>query len=630
MQERAVPARIVRFGAYLVDLRAGELHKNGHRIRLPEQPFQILTMLLEHPGEVLTREELQKRLWPADTFVDFDHGLNNAIKKLRDVLDDSAENPRYIETLPKRGYRFIHPVEAAVDAGLQPVLAVPWWRRPWVAVTLGALVIAAGLFASNLGGLRDWLLGRPTPGEIKSIAVLPLENLTGDPAQEYLVDGIHDELITELAQIASLSVPSRTTVMHYKKQQKSMAEVAHELKVDAVVEGTIKHTDRGLRITVQLIHAPTDRHLWADSFERSREEQATLPVAVARAIVGQLRIQVTPQEQGRLSRQRPVHPAAYEAFLAARYHFLSGRQGRSLKAKEYYEQAIRIDPSFARAYAGLAELYSMGAGELAKGPLDGRVNARQWAAKALELDDSLAEAHTALAWAELADWDWKGAEREFQRAITLNPNYALARVRYGWFLAGMQRFPEAHEEISHARRLDPVSPNINNAAAWVYIDAGRVDEAIACVQEILKREPDHSGSLTTLGFALLVKGEYQKAASVLEEASASGRGAFPRGMLAYAYAKVGQRDTAREITSELERRKASGENLPPLAVAYAHLGLGDKERALAWLEKDYEEHRWMWGLAVNPLLAPLRSDRRFADLVRRIGLPPAPGTQQGR
>jgi DNA-binding winged helix-turn-helix (wHTH) protein/TolB-like protein/Tfp pilus assembly protein PilF len=633
MQQVSPLARDTRFGVFWVDLRAGELHKNGHRIRLPEQPFQILAMLLERAGDVVTREELQQKLWPADTFVDFDHGLNNAIKKLRDVLDDSAEKPRYIETLPKRGYRFIHPVEnPAAPAAAEPappaiagIRSRWWWQHhalPRVSRSLlpAAPFVLAGLMLFNVGGFRDSLFGLKPRTPIGSIAVLPCKNLSGDTGNEFFADATADALTTELAQVKALRVPSATSSVFYKAERKKLPEIAAELNVHAVVEcSLLERSAQLVVVNVQLIDSG-DRHLWANRYELAAKDVPVLQSRIARDILKELSVPLTSREKSVLARERTVHPDANEAYLLGRHHFLSGLIGGRPKAKEYYEIAIQKDPGFARAYAALAELYAFGGRGMADGPLDGRVYARKWAAKAIELDDSHAEAHTALAWADMADWDWEGAEREFRRAIDLNPNYALARVRYGWFLSGMQRFPEALDEVRTARHLDPVSPFINNAAAWVFIEAGQVDEAIPHLQRILEREPNHQGSLTTLGFAFLVKEDYARAIPLLERASAE-NAPFPMGMMAYGLAKTGQRERALKIKNELERRKSSGQNLPPLAVAYAHLGFGDTDQTFAWLQKDYEEHRWMWTLAVNPLLKPLHTHPRFQELLRRIRLP---------
>ncbi len=331
-------SQVACFGAFKADLRAGELLKNGRRIRLQEQPFQILAMLLERPGEVVTREELHRKLWPADTFVDFDHGLNNAINRLREALGDSPEAPRYIETLSRRGYRFIAPVEhgAAAPAVSAPEIAAPpvavpaTKRRPfgWTFFVPGALVILAAAFVlTNVGGWRQRLWRTSAPARIRSIAVLPLENLTGDPSQEYFAEGMTDALITNLAQIKALRVISRTSVMHYKGTRKPLPEIAKQLNVDAVVEGTVTRSGERVRIDAQLIEARTDRHLWAQSYERDLRDILALQSEVSRAIVKEIRIKLTAEEQAYLSAARPVNPEAYEAYLRGKYYYYKPESG---------------------------------------------------------------------------------------------------------------------------------------------------------------------------------------------------------------------------------------------------------------------------------------------------------------
>jgi TolB-like protein/DNA-binding winged helix-turn-helix (wHTH) protein/Flp pilus assembly protein TadD len=610
------------------------LHKNGHRIRLPEQPFQILAMLLERAGDVVTREELQKKLWPADTFVDFDHGLNNAIKKLRDVLDDSAERPRFIETLPKRGYRFIHPLESDALAG-RATAPVPvelpspavTRRPPWVAALLVCLLaVPAVLVVLNVAGVRDRLFGAGPSVPIRSIAVLPLENLSGDPAQEYLVDGIHDEIITQLAGISSLSVPSRTTVMRYKKQNKTMADIARELGVDAVVEGTVKRTGNRVRITVQLIHAPTDRHLAAKAYDRDWNEMVVLPGEVARAIIGELRVQLTPQELARLDRSQSVHPDAYEAYLIGRHYFNRDTRDSRIQAKEQFEKAISIDPAYARAYAGLALVYVRGGAPIATNSKGGYPvappKARELAGKALELDETLAEAHTALAFAHMWEWNWPEAEREFKRAIELNPNYAVARIWYAWYLEAMLRPAEMLEQVKLAMRLEPESAFINFRAGYLYLGAGQLDEARARWRKVAELEPDAINTHTALAQAYIIEGRHAEAIAQLEDKVRAGEnGPFAVGTLACAYGHVGRRTEALKLANDLKRRRSQGENVMPEALIYASIGLGDSDQAFAWLEKSFEERRWLFTWSGGPMNAPLRSDPRFADLLHRAGLP---------
>lgn len=526
--------RLVRFGVFEVDLRAGELRKSGVKIKLQEQPFQILALLLERPGEVVTREELQRKLWPADTFVDFEHSLNAAVKRLREALGDSAETPRFVETLPRRGYRFIYPVE-----GREP----PARRRRWVtALALVALPgMLAVMFALNLGGLRDRLLGRPMPGEITSIAVLPLENLSGDPEQDYFTDGMTEMLITELSKIGALKVISRQSVMQFKGTDKPLPEIARELDVDAVVEGSALHIGERVRITVQLIEAATDRNLWADNYDRDVSDVLELHSEVAQAIARQIKIAVTPEEETRLASGRPLNPKAHEAYLRGRYHWNKRTEEGLKKSIEHFQQAVEMDRGYALAYAGLADAYVFLGGYQVFPPKEVNTKAKAAALKALELDDTLAEVHASLAIAKLSEWDWLGAERELKRAIELNPSYATAHHWYAYYLETLGRFDEAVEEIQRARELDPLSLIIDITAGDIMFQrVGQYDKAIAHYRKTLELDPNFGMTHEWLGRAYAQKGMYEEAiAEYQRSVSLSGRSPRVMAGLGYTYAVAG-------------------------------------------------------------------------------------------
>src|SRR5882724_9005736 len=624
MAPQVQASRVLQFGAFEVDLRAGELRKSGARIKLQEQPFQILIMLLERPGDVLTREELRQKLWLSDTFVDFDNGLNTAIKKLRDTLGDSADSPRFIETLPRRGYRFIYPVNGAGAPAEGQALPMPWWRQPWATGLLVLTVLFAALLGTNGGGLRDRITGRASLGPIASVAVLPCKNLTGDPEQEFLADGLTDVLTTHLAQVKSLTVPSVTSSMYFKGEHKKLSEIARELNVQAMVEPSVQRSRDRLLVNFQLIHAPTDRHLWAKSYEVDpKNVQALLP-AVAREILEAMNAQVTLEENPRLSSSRETTPEANEAYLRGRYHFTKGTDADRAKAHEYFEKAIEKDPHFALAYASLAVLRDNGGFFRAgAGPLEAHTQTREWARRALELDDTLAEAHAALAWIEMTDWNWMGAEQEFRRAIELNPNLPVARTWYAQFLSCMRRFEESLAQAEIARRLDPVSPDTSVHSAESYLNAGRVDEAIESYQKVLELDPTYYVAHHSLARAYIEKGMYQQAIEELEKAMAlGGRDSLSLGVLAHAYGKAGQRQEALKLVGELLHRPNS-EHMPPLRpLAIAYSGLGEKDKAFAVLETAYERRGGaLFELNSQPLYAPLRADPRFRDLLIRIGLP---------
>src|SRR6267142_2083 len=623
MAPQVQASRVLQFGAFEVDLRTGSLRKSGARIKLQEQPFQILAMLLEKPGDMVTREELRQKLWPADTFVDFDNGLNTAIKKLRDTLGDSADSPRFIETLPKRGYRFIYPVNGARAPAEVQALRMAWWRQPWAAGLLGFTALLAAALAANVGSLRDRITGRTGVGPIASVAVLPCKNLTGDPEQEFLADGLTDVLTTHLAQVKSLTVPSVTSSMYFKGDHKKLSEIARELKVQAMVEPSVQRAGDRLLVNLQLIHAPTDRHLWAKSYEVDpKNVQALLP-SVAREILEAMNAQVTLEEKSRLSSSRETTPEANEAYLRGRYHFRKGTDADRAKAHEYFEKAIEKDPNFALAYASLAVLRAHGGFFRAgTGPLEAHTQTREWAQKALKLDDTLAEAHAALAWIEMTDWHWMGAEQEFRRAIELNLNYPLARTWYAQFLSYMRRFEESLAQAEIARRLDPASPDTSVHSAESYLNAGRVDEAIESYQKVLELEPNYYVAHHSLARAYIEKKMYQQAIEELEKAMAmGGRDSMSLGVLAHAYARDGRRQEALKMVNEL-LRPSRGEHVPLRALAIAYSGLGDKDKAFAVLETAYERRGGaLFELNSQPLYAPLRADPPFRDLLIRIGLP---------
>ena len=485
------------------------------------------------------------------------------------------------------------------------------------------LVVVVSL-GFNVGGVRDRLLGRGTTGDISSIAVLPLRNLSGDPGQDYLADGLTEELITRLGQISALQVISHQSVRGYRGTTKSLPQIARELNVDALLEGTVLQARDRVRITANFVQAVPERHLWAQRYEFGQRDVLAVQAEVARAVAGEIRIKVTSQEQARVTASRPVNPEAYEAYLLGRFHTQkAGPRAIWIRAREYFEKAIEKDPGYAPAYASLAELYVRAGFGTVSRYWDGRLQARQLAKKALELDDTLAEAHTALGRVAEVEWEWAEAEREYRRAIDLNPSYPMARIWYAMQLYAMERFEEASAEARRAQQLDPVSPHVNSWAGAAHFFAGQVDEAMASLRTAQELDPGNREASLVLARNYVTQGMYQQAITELEKARISNAGQ-PEvlGALAHAYGRAGQRDEALKLLGELKQTTAKEGDVPSFQVAWAYVGLGDKNQAFAWLERAYEQRkiRMQW-LKVDPLLAPLRSDPRFTDLVRRVGLP---------
>jgi len=493
----------------------------------------------------------------------------------------------------------------------------------WAAAGFVLVGVVLGL---NVGAVRDRLIGQPLAGEVTSIAVLPLKNLTGNPQQDYFADGITETLITELGKISSLQVLSYQSVIAYRQTAKPLPQIAQELRVGTLLEGAVLPSENKVRIAANLVQAVPERHLWAETYEFDPRDILIVQGEVARGVARQIRVKLSPQEQAGLTTSRRVDPEAYRAYLLGRAYFYKTSTPTNLKrAKEYFETAIERDPSYAPAYAGLAELYAArtGTGLLTKAPKDARLQARQWAERALKLDDTLAEPHVALARVAQQEWDWGGAEREYRRAIELSPSYPAARIWYAIYLYAMQRFEEAVAQAQRAQQLDPVSPLINTWAGAAYFFAGRAEEAMASLQKALELDPSYSDASIVLARTYVTRGMYQRAIAELQKALVlNAREPFVLGALAHAYARAGQREEALKLVGELKRIEAERGNMPTFPFVWAYAGLGDKEQAFVWLERSYQERRdrMVW-LNVDPLLDPLRSDRRFQDLVRRIGLP---------
>jgi TolB-like protein/DNA-binding winged helix-turn-helix (wHTH) protein len=629
----------IRFGVFEVNLRAGELRKQGVKIKLQEQPFQVLQILLEQPGEVVSREELQRRIWPSDTFVGFDQGLYNAVKRLREALGDTAQTPQYIETLPKRGYRFVGTVNGNGHLGAAPAHQAPavpepsaaserktsvvpcpetpssaappsvrsWRKLVWVLLPLVAVAI---VFAAATGGVaksfRRWFsIGTPVPA-IHSIAVLPLQNLSGDPTQDYFADAMTEELITELSGISSLKVISRTSVMRYKKSDKSLPEIARELKVDGIVEGSVARNGNEVKVTAQLIYAPEDKNVWARSFERQFQDSLTLQSEVASAIAGAVRAQVDPDEQARLQAARPVKPKALEAYLQGSYHALQyarthRMQEEADKALQFARLAIAEDPNFARAYVLMADVY--GEEGIVSPRTENEPLRKAAVEKALALDPNLVDALLLVG--------------NFKRALELEPNDANAHVDFGLDLISMGRMEEGLKELWRAKELDPDGAE-TMVGGGLYL-ARHYDEAISVLtRQVQIVGPDGSAQFW-LSESYAEKGRYQEAfehgriAAELfgykEAAESMDRG----------YAAGGYKAAMRALAKSMEQFYARKEYRAGF-IARFYMRAGDKEQAFKWLQKAFEEEQDAPD-QIDPVWDPVRSDPRFKELIRRAGLP---------
>jgi TolB-like protein/DNA-binding winged helix-turn-helix (wHTH) protein/Tfp pilus assembly protein PilF len=627
--------RLFRFDTFELDLHTGELRKHGVRLRLQGQPLQVLAALLERAGDVVTREELRALIWTTDTFIDFDHSLHNAVARIREVLGDSAERPRYIETLPRRGYRFIAPVDAgdlpapsaAVDSA--PVDSAPAADLPGhlrltkshalLLTVFAVLVISIAIWLARAGGASTSAAPR-----LNSIAVLPLDNLSGDPSQEFFADGMTDQLITDLAKVGSLRVISRTSVMQYKGTRKGLPEIARELNVDAIVEGSVIRSGQRVRVTAQLVQARTDQHLWAETYDRDLGDILKLQGEVANTIAGQVRAQLTPTQQAVIRRAAAVDPAAYDAYLKGRLYFVNefNKPDSLKKAQRYFEESIQKDPNFALAYAGLADtyVYLALAGALQKD--QAYKSAKEALAKALELDDTIGEAYDTLgvlSWR--FDWDWDAAEREFDRAIALAPSYSCAHEDRAIFLAFRGRRAEALDEIEKIDQLDSgfSSARVESITYYALRDYPRLIEAS---KRGLILDSRDSFQHYLLGVGYEGVGDLQQAIPEYKKAIEISSG-FDLAAVALAHADsaLGKKAEAEKILRDLEHKEKET-SASPYTMATVYALLGENDKALEFLEKACSGKSLDITVALQTdfALDGLRSDPRFQSLLRRIDL----------
>jgi TolB-like protein/DNA-binding winged helix-turn-helix (wHTH) protein len=618
----------VIFGDFQFNLSTGELYEGGQKVRLSGQPADVLRYLVRRAGTLVTREELRSALWPADTFVDFDHGVNSCIQRIRQALRDSVGAPRYIETLPKQGYRFIGAIriaeEAAAAIGNEPGSRASSPRRALLAWAMVAALVAL-IAVAGIVLVPRWVRVRRGASGIHSLAVLPIENLSGDPEQEFFADGMTDELITMIAKNTPVRVISRTSVMCYKGARKPMMkEIARALDVDAVVEGSVLRAGGRVRITTQLIDARADKHLWAESYEGDLKDVLALQADVATAI--SRRLQPALNSRSLVPAVKAAsNPEAHEAYLRGKY-YLHKRTGVELKqSEEYFRRAIELDPGDASAYAALAEAYqiqgSWEGGYVA--PNEAFPKAMAAAEKALQLDDTLADAHAALGYAKLYyKWDWPGAESELRKAIALNPSSEDGHHWFSHYLLSLGRVGDSLAESQRAIQMAPVDPLINVHLAWHYLFAREYEQAIEQARRVQNMDLPPYKVYLFEGLAFEQQGHFREAIEWLQKAVvSSGDISHSRSALGHAYGLSGDRAHAQQVLAEL-KTLSTRQYVPSYDIAIVYLGLGDREEAYRWLQKAYDERSaWMVYLNMDPRLDTLRSEARFKTLVRNVGLP---------
>ncbi len=620
----AITTNLVHFGAFELDLRAGELRKNGAKIKLQEQPLQVLGMLLERPGEVVTREELQRKLWSSDTFVDFEHSLNAAVKRLREALGDSADNPRFIETLPRHGYRFIAPIQAAAGLETQTKPQAAGLPR-WSFLAAGGLLLL--LITAAFYVVWRPLNKRVLPEKGIMLAVLPFENVSGDPSQEFFSDGVTEQMINWLGRLDAhgLGVIAATSAMKYKNSPKKISEIGRELGADYILEGSVQQEGGRVRITAQLIRAENQAHVWADSYERDSSDIFLAQTDVARAVAQQIRLTLTPQAQQRLSRASRVNPEAYLDYLRGQLLVPKFTVDSMAKEQAYYEQALQKDPHFALAYSALANCYLNYLITRRLPPQEAAQRTKELVAKALQMDENLGEAYAVLAYVNWRyDWDVQAAERNFERSLELSPNSVWVHLNTVTYLAWRGRRTEAFAEAARARQLDPLWLEMEGEDGLIYYQLREYQPMLEAMRKYVASLPRNWLGRYLLGVAYEGSGQVQHAIPEYQKAvELSGNDNDPTAALAHSYAHIGQRAEAEKIQRELLEQSKNG-YVSPYMIATVYAGLGDKDRAFEFLERAYNERSadLSYFLKADLRIDTLRTDPRFQDLVNRMGFPP--------
>jgi TolB-like protein/DNA-binding winged helix-turn-helix (wHTH) protein/Tfp pilus assembly protein PilF len=626
--------RVLRFGVFQVNLAARELRKHGVRMRLPAQPFCVLSILLDRPGQIVSRDEMRDKLWDPDTFVDYERSLNSAVRKLRAVLGDSQESPRYIETVPRLGYRFIAPVEeissaqTPVTQALEPgptgaAVVVGHRGRNWfllLGISAVLLPLVAGYFMFSRARVR------PQPvGERLMLAVLPFENLTGDAAQDYLSDGLTEEMIAQLGHLdpEHLGVIARTSVMHYKRTTEQVAQIGHELGVQYVLEGSLRREADRVRITAQLVQMKDQTHIWSRQYDRELKSLLALQGEIAQETADEIQLTLGRSHKPWAADRKLASPSSYQAYdlyLKGRYFWNKRTKEGFQQAADYFQQSIVTDPNYARAYAGLADTFALMSSWSFVPQTEAIPKARAAALRALQLDDNLAEAHTSLALiAENYDYDWQTAEKEYRRAIQLDPQYATTHQWYAEYLSFEGRFPEALEESERARQLDPLSLIIASDHAVILYFARQYDRAIEQFRAVLSMEPNFERAHMVV-YAYVEKGMFPEAlAETAKWRHSDGSSVWE--LEAYVYSRWGKQQQTERVLAQRKRGSPDGAALSRFVTLQVYVATGRKEEALALIEKSYREHsNLVTTLKVEPALDPLRGDPRFQELLRRVGL----------
>jgi TolB-like protein/DNA-binding winged helix-turn-helix (wHTH) protein/Flp pilus assembly protein TadD len=630
-----------RFGVFEFDPRAGELRRRGLKVRVRGRPLDILAILLERPADVVTRDELRQRLWPADTFVDFDHGLNAAVNKLREALGDTAENPRFIETLPRRGYRFIAPVDTwessppvaappeppgPPEKEATPEAIPPAGRRTWMTSTVVAAVMAAIVLTLVTVWLTVWPkrsgpTGVDATGKVL-LAVLPFENLSGSPDQDYFSDGLTDELIAQLGALSPsrLGVIARTSAQQYKGTKKDIGQIGSELGVAYVLEGSVRRAGDRVRITAQLIQVADQTHLWAERYDRDVADVLGIQSEVAMKVAKSLAMEILEE---RLPRAAPARVfSAFETYMRGRFYREQVTEESVRRAISHFERAIDLDPALAPAHAALADCHRLLAapGWEVERPSDLLPRARASAERALEIDPRLAEAHVVLAMLRFDhDWDIPAAERGLRQALALNPSSSRAHVYYSGVLTAAGRFDEAIREARLALELDPMAAIAGTTLGIRLFYAGRFDEAVAQFQRTIQRNPEFPVAHWGLAETFWRLGRREEALAAWQRAvDASGGSSYMRARLAHGLAAAGQTARARQLLTELESA-ASARYVAPFHLALVHAGLGDNDRAIQELERARKDRSgWMMWLNVERGFDGVRDQPRFEALEQGI------------